>query len=233
MLALADFDAVTFDFYGTVVNWEPEVLTFLQRWIGPGQGGLSDVELLELYDSLRQPIQEERPAWRYPEVLKRTLDAMAEALSCPLPQALRAAFGEIAATHQPFADSVATINALRQRGLVTGVLSNIDEMSFSKNLKMIELNFDLVVTAERVGSYKPDLTHFLAALSDLRALGIEQDRVLHIAQSRYADIAPCNHLDLNCVWVDRSGHVFGRHGKTSIDAEPTLTVPDLQSLLLL
>lgn len=232
-MKIEDYDAITFDFYGTIVNWEPEVLAFLRQWIGPDQGGLSDSELLSLYDRLRQPIQEERPAWRYPEVLRRTLDALAKELSCHLPVELRDEFGEIAATHQPFGDSVAAVMNLRQRGLTVGVLSNVDEASLSRNLDRMGLDFDVVVTAERVGAYKPDLAHFWAALADLRALGIERHQVLHVAQSRYADIAPANRLDLDCVWVDRPGHIFGRRGMTSVNAEPLATVSSLEALLLL
>ena len=88
-MKLSDFDAVTFDFYGTIVNWEPEILAFLRRWGGTTLRDVTDSELLELYDRLRQPIQNVRPAWRYPEVLKRTLDAMADELGWDLSNELR------------------------------------------------------------------------------------------------------------------------------------------------
>jgi 2-haloalkanoic acid dehalogenase type II len=230
-LKLDDFDAVTFDFYGTIVNWEPEVLAFLKNWLEDVE--LNDTQLLELYDRVRQPIQQVRPAWRYPEVLKRTLDQIAFELDRDLPQDLRDSFGSIAATHQPFPDSVVALQGLRDQGLVTGALSNIDEASFEASLKRIGINFDVIVTAQRVGSYKPDLPHFHAALSDLRAQGIEQDRVLHIAQSRFADVVPANQLGLACIWIDRPGHVFGRRGSGAEDAVPDMILPDLASLLAL
>ena len=232
-MKLSDFDAVTFDFYGTIVNWEPEVLSFLRRWTNAAQNKLSDEELLGLYDGLRRPIQEERPAWRYPEVLRRTLDAMSQELGCDLPSDLREEFGRIAATHKPFPDSVGSIRSLQDRGFVTGALSNIDDASFREILRSLELNFDVIVTAERVGSYKPDMPHFLTALSDLRAQGIEIDRVLHVAQSRYADIAPANQLGLSCVWVDRKGAIFGRRGGGAEAAIPTVTVSSLEEVLTL
>ncbi|MEM6708871.1 MAG: HAD-IA family hydrolase [Pseudomonadota bacterium] len=231
MIQLSDFDAVTFDFYGTIVNWEREILAFLEDWAGPALEGRSVSDLLELYDRLRQPIQHERPAWRYTEVLKQTLDQLALALGCDLPTCVRDRFGDIASTHQPFPDSVATIRALRERGLRIGVLSNVDNEPFQRILNAIGLEFDVVATAERVGAYKPDLAHFNAALADLRALGIEKDRVLHVAQSRFADIVPANRLGLSCVWVDRPGHVFGRSSGGAETATPTMTVPDLASVL--
>lgn len=230
-LQLSDFDALTFDFYGTIVNWEPEILSFLLKWTQDQGLSVPDDSLLEIYDRLRQPIQTERPAWRYPEVLRHTLDAMAQELDCALPSAVRDEFGGIAATHQPFPDSVQTLNALKARGLVLGALSNVDEVSFEKILGRLGVAFDFTVTAQRVGAYKPDKAHFMAALSDLRALGIEKDRVLHVAQSMRADIAPANELGILCVWVNRPGHVFGRRGGGAQSARPTFTVSSLAELL--
>ena len=116
---------------------------------------------------------------------------------------------------------------------MVGVLSNIDDTSFRQILEAVGLRFEVVVTAQRVGAYKPDLPHFSAALADLRALGIEKERVLHVAQSRYADIVPANQLGLKCIWVDRPGHVFGRRSGGAEGAKPTLTVPDLKAILAL
>ena len=230
-LQLSAFDALTFDFYGTIVDWEPEILSFLRTWThGQGQS-VPDACLLETYDRLRQPIQGQRPAWRYPEVLMFTLDAMAQELGCALPSALRNEFGSIAATHQPFPDSIEALKGLRKRGLVLGVLSNVDELSFEAILSRLGFAFDITVTAQRVGAYKPDKAHFLAALSDLRAQGIEKERVLHIAQSKRADIVPATELGLSCVWVDRPGHVFGRNGGGAESAGATYTVSSVAELL--
>ena len=230
-LKLSSFDAVTFDFYGTIVNWEPEILAFLQGWTQSQECSLSDNTLLEAYDRLRQPIQAERPAWRYPEVLRLTLDAMAAEFGCPLPAELRLKFGAIAGTHLAFPDSLSTLFALKELGLVLGALSNIDDASFDTILAGLGFTFDVRVTAQRVGAYKPDKTHFLAALADLRAQGIEKERVLHVAQSKRADIVPANELGLTCVWVERPGHVFGRRGGGAESAQATYTVSSLAQLL--
>lgn len=230
-LQLSAFDAVTFDFYGTIVDWEPEILVFLRSWT-QGQGCLiSDINLLEIYDRLRQPIQAERPAWQYPEVLRRTLDAMAMELDCALPDTLRNDFGGIAATHQAFPDSLEALNKLRERGLVLGVLSNVDEASFETILSGLGFAFDIKVTAQRVGAYKPDKAHFTAVLADLRAQGIERERVLHVAQSKRADIVPATELGLTCVWVERPGHVFGRKGCGAESVRATYRLSSLAQLL--
>lgn len=230
-LQLSDFEAITFDFYGTIVDWEPEILGFLRHWTR-GQGcQISDRNLLESYDRLRQPVQTDRPAWRYTEVLRRTLDAMALEFDCVLPDALRHEFGGIAATHRAFSDSLEALNMLRKRGLVLGALSNIDEEAFETILNNLGFSFDIKVTAQRVGAYKPDKAHFLAALADLRALGIESEQVLHVAQSKRADIVPATELGLACVWVERPGHVFGRKGCGAENARATYRVSSLAELL--
>ena len=228
---LSNYDAVTFDFYGTIVDWEPEIFSFLQRWTHSQGCSISDSDLLEIYDRLRQPIQNERPAWRYPEVLMRTLDEMALEFDCPLPVTLRREFGGIAATHRAFSDSIETLCELRKRGLVLGALSNVDDTSFEAILQGLGFEFDIKVTAQRVGAYKPDMAHFNVALADLRALGIEKDRVLHVAQSKRADVVPANALGLTCVWVERPGHKFGRKGGGAENAQATYRVSSLAQLL--
>jgi len=230
-LELSEFDAVTFDFYGTIVDWEPEILAFLRLWTQTQGDSIPDNILLETYDRLRQPIQTERPAWRYPEVLRRTLDAMALEFDCSLSATLRREFGDVAASHRVFPDSLDALNALRQRGLVLGVLSNVDEASFETILNNLRIDFDIKVTAQRVGAYKPDKAHFMAALSDLRARGIEKGRVLHVAQSKRADIVPAIQLGLTCVWVERPRHVFGRVGGGAESALASYTVSSLAELL--
>lgn len=230
-IKLSQFAAVTFDVYGTILDWEPEVAQFLQDWLRPQGIETATAKLLLMYDRLRQPLQARRPILPYPEVLKMTLDAMADALSCELAEPLRKEFGGIAATHKPYADSRETLLGLRERGLQLGALSNIDDASFSRIHKNLDVPFDVVVTAERVGSYKPGLAHFERALSDLEAMGISQSRVLHVAQSRRADIVPANLLGIRCVWVNRKDHVFGREGDGAEAAKPDLEVPDLASIL--
>lgn len=190
ILNLSNYSAATFDVYGTIINWEPEIAAFLQRWVDSQGLKKTDAQLLSMYDRLRQPIQRKRPAHRYPEVLKRTLDAMSAELGCALPPEVREEFGAIAGTHNLFPDSHNALLELRKRGLKLGALSNIDEASFARMLMTLDVSFDVVVTADRVGSYKPDKAHFMAALSDLLAMGILPSRVLHIAQSRRADIVP-------------------------------------------
>lgn len=232
-LRAADYDALTFDINGTVLDWEPEIAGFLTRWAADAGVAMTREEALHLFDRVRQPLQEQRPALAYPEALKRALDAVAAEYGRQAGAGDREAFGQIAASHKPFPDSVAALADLRATGFRLGALSNIDEASFAGVTEAAGLRFDVAVTAERAGAYKPDHAHFKTALADLQAMGIPAGRVLHVAQSRRADIVPANALGLTCVWVDRPGHVFGRAGKGAETAKPDYTVNSLAELVAL
>ena len=231
MIDATRFDAVSFDVYGTILNWEPEIATFLVDWARDAGLDVTLPQLLETYDRLRQPLQDERPALRYPEVLMRTLDAMADAFEIDLAPEGRKTFGGIAATHRPFDDSVQALDDLRAMGFKLAALSNVDEHSFELVTSRAGISFDVVVTAERVGAYKPDHAHFWAALSDLRAMGIPMSRVLHVAQSRRADIVVANTIGLTSVWVNRPGHIFGRVGRGAEAAKPDYEVGSLSGVV--
>ena len=233
MISAANFDAVSFDVYGTILDWEPEVATFLTAWAKAGGLTLNRTELLTAYDRIRQPLQDQRPAMRYPEVLARTLSGMGEEFGIEVSADACEEFSRTAAAHKPFADSVPALEAMRAMGLKLAALSNIDDASFAKVTAAADMRFDVVVTAQRVGAYKPDHAHFWAALADLRAHGIAMARVLHVAQSRRADIVVANAIGLTSVWVNRPGHVFGRTGRGADDAQPDYEVDSLAAVVAL
>ena len=231
MFKVNDFDALTFDVYGTIVNWEPEIAAFLGCWAYAGGKTIDRADLLAAYDRVRQPLQEHRPAWRYPEVLRRTLQQLGTEFDLATPPDILEQFASIAATYQPFPDSKDALAEFRSMGLKLAALSNIDEASFAKVTASAGIHFDVVVTAQRVGAYKPDHAHFWAALSDLQALDIPMDRVLHVAQSRRADIVVANAIGLKCVWVNRPGHVFGRTGRGAETSRPDQEVDSLAAVV--
>jgi 2-haloacid dehalogenase len=97
--------------------------------------------------------------------------------------------------------------------------------------RRLGIRFDLVVTAERVGAYKPDTPHFHATIERLAAMSIARQRILHVGQSLRADIAPANRLGLACVWVNRPGRSLGLSGDGAGEARPDLTVSSLAELV--
>jgi 2-haloalkanoic acid dehalogenase type II len=229
-LRLNDFDAVTFDIYGTLIDWEPSITAFFRSWADRNGLAVSDEQLMQAYDRIRSEVQKERPAPLYPEVLRRSFERVSAAFNVAVDPGARAAFGASAHHWPPYADSAAALKALQLRAKV-GALSNIDEASLATSCRKLGFTFDVVVTAERVGAYKPDWPHFHTAIADLAAMGIPMQRILHVGQSLRADMVPATKLGLKCVWVNRPGRRLGLAGEGVSEARPDLIVSSLKELV--
>jgi 2-haloacid dehalogenase len=227
---ITDFDAVTFDVYGTLIDWEPSIITFFSEWASRNGVHVLGDELLMTFDRARAAVQMERPAHLYPDVLRRCFDQICGEFGVEPDPATRETFAESPKTWPAYADSHAGLLALQTRAKI-GALSNIDGASLRVSSGKLGLTFDLVVTAERVGAYKPDWPHFRVALDELQAMGIPPERVLHVGQSLRADVAPANNLGLTCAWIHRPGRVLGLSGDGVAGAKPDLTVSSLAELV--
>ena len=159
MLKLSDFDAITFDVYGTLIDWEPSIIAFLRRWADQNSVSSSGEDLIMAFDRARAVIQRERPAHLYPEVLRRCFNRLSVEFGVPIEQDERAAFAATPHQWPAYADSHAGLTALPARAKI-GALSNIDNASLRSSCRNLDFRFDVVVTAERVGAYKPDWSHF-------------------------------------------------------------------------
>ncbi len=230
MLQLSNFNAVTFDVYGTLIDWEPSIIAFLRRWAD--QNGVSSPEegLLTAFDRARAEIQKERPAHLYPEVLRRCFDRISVDFGVAVDKREREAFAATPHQWPAYADSHSGLTALQARAKI-GALSNIDNASLEGSCRKLDFHFDLVVTAERVGAYKPDWPHFHTGIADLATLGIPRERILHVGQSLRADIAPANKLGLKCAWINRPDRLLGLSGEGAAEAKPDLTVSSLDELV--
>jgi 2-haloalkanoic acid dehalogenase type II len=229
-LSLSDFDAVTFDVYGTLIDWEPSIVAFLRGWAQRHGVAAADAELLMAFDRARADIQRERPAHLYPEVLRRSFERIAREFGIAPDAATRESFAQAPHAWPPYADSHAGLKALQARVKV-GALSNIDDASLAASCRRLDFAFDVVVTAQRVGAYKPDTPHFTTAIADLAAQGIAKERILHVGQSLRADIAPANALGLTCAWINRPDRALGLSGEGARGARPDLAVTSLQELV--
>jgi 2-haloalkanoic acid dehalogenase type II len=230
VLRLTDFDAVTFDVYGTLIDWEPAITAFLGGWSSRSGAGVSGEALLDGFDRARAAIQKERPAHLYPDVLRRCFDRIAAEFAIPVRDGDREAFAAAPHDWPAYPDSRAGLRALQARAQV-GALSNIDEASLRSSCRRLDFTFDLVVTAERVGAYKPDWPHFRTALAELESRGIPAARVLHVGQSLRADITPANKLGLASAWINRPGRSLGLSGEGAAEAKPDLVVSSLSELV--
>ena len=213
------FDAVTFDCYGTLIDWERGILAALDALFeGVSAEVPTDEERLELFGRLEADA--ERGDFRtYREVLVDVAIGFAQESGLEPDRGRAAAFAASVATWPPFSDSNAALTAMGGRYRLA-IVSNVDDDLFEGSATVLGVDFSEVVTAQQVRSYKPSAAHFHEVL---RRLDLPRDRVLHVAQSLYHDIAPARALGFTCVWVNR------RIGKTGGGAtRPAMAVPDLE-----
>lgn len=234
MSALRDIaggiEAVTFDCFGTLIDWEAGILGVLrllcERYgVRPTP---EDSDLLAMYARLER--KAEHGAYKpYREVLAEVTQGMATELGFQLSASDRSLLADSIANWPAFKDTASSLRALKARYKL-GVLSNIDDDLFESALPKLGLGsvggLDLLVTAQQVKGYKPAHAHFEEAL---RRLGIDKTKLLHVAQSQNHDIQPCNELGIRCVWVDRQRGVCGASGEHQ--AKPDHVVPDLATLV--
>jgi 2-haloacid dehalogenase len=208
-LDYAAFDALTFDCYGTLIDWEAGILAGLRAVLEPHRADPADDELLERYAAAEAEI-EVGPYRRYRDVLGLALVAVAAAYDVrPTPAAV-AAFGGSVADWPAFPDSAAALAQLASRFRL-GVLTNCDDDLFAASNRRLGVTFDWIVTAEQAGGYKPRPANFELLLE---RVGLPADRVLHVAQSLFHDHAPAKRLGLSTVWIDR------RHDRPGSGATP-------------
>ena len=215
MTRIRDHEALTFDVYGTLIDWEPSITAFFEAWAETNGVEADDVAFLDAFDDARTRFQAIRPALLYPEVLSRAYGAIAERWNRPVDVKEQEEFSRSAGTWPPYGDTIDSLQHLR-RHFRMGCVSNIDDRSLDATLAALGVEWDFTVTAERVGAYKPDLPHFVHMISQCGRLGVGPDRILHVGQSLRADVAPAARLGLKMAWINRPGR---RLGVTEEDAD--------------
>ncbi len=221
MLDLRDIDVLTFDCYGTLIDWETGILDAVGPLLASRGLDVSPGRVLRLYAA--GEAQAEAEGWQpYRDVLAQTLaSVLAGYGSTPEPHEA-SAFADSLPHWRPFEDTLVALDRLR-RHVRIGVISNIDDDLFAQTRRHLGERIDFVVTAQQAGAYKPDAAPFLQARELLGALAA---RHAHVGQSRFHDVAPARRLGIPSVLVKRQGD-----GATPPDgAEPDLRVPDLAAL---
>lgn len=232
MLAAMAFTSVrliTFDCYGTLIDWESGMLAALRPMFSREGKHISDLQILENYGEAEAEL-ESGPYLPYRQVLSRAAQQVGRRLGVSVTEQQGAAFAQSLTQWQPFPDSVAALRSLAQKFRL-GIISNVDDDLFAETRKMLGVDFDFVVTAQQVRSYKPSLGNFHEAM---RRGGLEASRLLHAGQSLYHDIAPANALGIRNVWVNRQSIRPGAGAARPGVATPTYevhSVADLARLL--
>ena len=214
--ALAEFEIITFDCYGTLIDWETGILAALRGALD-GHGAVADDEaLLEQYARF-EAAAEAGPYLPYREVLARSLRGVCAGLGCEPTVAETRRFSESVADWPAFPDSAAALARLGGHFRL-GVITNCDTDLFARSNERLGVQFEWVITAEQLGSYKPNPRNFELALEQI---GGPRSRHLHVAQSLFHDHVPAQALGLTTVWIDR------RRGRPGSGATPAaVATPD-------
>lgn len=214
------FTAITFDCYGTLIDWETGLLGALRPILRAHGSMLSDAEILGVYGEIEPKLQS--PYQRYRDVLAQAAREFGERLGFVVSDAETQALPDSLKNWQPFPDTNAALARLKSRYKLA-IISNTDDELISATLKHFDVRFDEVVTAEQAQAYKPALAPFQLAL---KRLGLRHDEVLHAGQSVHHDVLPAQSLGIAAALVVRRG--FGATKPTV--GTPDLTVPDLRTL---
>jgi 2-haloalkanoic acid dehalogenase type II len=201
-MRLSVFKVLSFDCYGTLIDWESGLFTALQPLLARGGVALSRDQVLEAFAAHESRQQAAAPSMRYRDLLAEVHDQLARSWRITPDPAESVRFGESVGDWPAFPDTVDALRRLRERFKLV-ILSNVDRDSFSATLPRLGVDFDAVYTAQDIGSYKPDPRNFTWLIDRLAAQGIGREQILHVAQSLFHDHAPANLAGLATAWIDR------------------------------
>lgn len=211
---MAKPDLVTFDCYGTLIDWRGGISSAFREHL-PQSGGVDEDDLFTAFAAIENAV--EAQAYRpYRQVLRETVEHLTERFGWDLDPSTSDFLANSVPAWEPFPDVNPALERLRSRGYRLGILSNIDDALLAATLRHFRVPFDVLVTAEQIRSYKPSPDHFRRAL---KAVGGDPGRILHIAQSHYHDVRVAVALDIPVVWVNRHRAMLLDRG-----SEPTAEV---------
>jgi 2-haloalkanoic acid dehalogenase type II len=225
------FRLLTFDCYGTLVNWETGILQVLKPWATAERIAATDEELLAAFGEGESAAEHAMPKSVYREILRETMKRIAARFSKTASAAQQEALANSVGDWPVFPDTMDSLRALKSWHKLM-VVSNVDKVSFERTAPKLGVTLDGLVTAEEVGAYKPDKKMFERALQRAGELSVQKEEILHVAQSLYHDVVPAKALGWTTVWVDRrAGKPGGATRQPQGDAEPHLRVTSLQELV--
>lgn len=205
---VTDFEVLTFDCYGTLIDWERGILAAIRPWMARHGITADDNATLELFGTCESAAEAAAPDLIYPEILARSLKAMAAHWGKSATDADAAAFGASVPDWPAFPDSAEALQYLKRHYKLV-ILSNVDRQSFAASNRKLGVEFDAICTAQDIGSYKPSPRNFAYLLEKLGAMGIAKEKILHTAQSLFHDHVPATKAGLATCWIDRRHAVEG------------------------
>jgi 2-haloacid dehalogenase len=212
-LNLADYRALSFDCYGTLIDWETGIAAVLRPWAREVGLDLDDEQLLAAYGDNEAAVEQALPTARYPEVLAMAFRRTGDALGPTVDDAWARRLGASVPDWPAFPDSAGALASLATHYRLI-VVSNVHRDGFAASNERLRGRFAAVITAEDVHAYKPADNHFRALFRTLDELGIARSELLHVAQSLFHDHVPARRAGLRSVWINR------RHGRPGWGATP-------------
>jgi 2-haloacid dehalogenase len=210
---LARYKALSFDCYGTLIDWESGMLAVLRPWAESVGLDVNDEQLLSAYAGCETAVERDDPTARYPDILAESFRRAGQALGQPVDDVWAARLGNSVPDWPAFPDSAGALASLgRHYQLI--ILSNVHRDGFAASNRRLNGTFAAVITAEDVGSYKPMENHFRALDRTLGELGIDRSELVHVAQSLYHDHVPARREGLRSVRINR------RHDRPGWGATP-------------
>lgn len=215
-LDLSAFKVLSFDCYGTLIDWEAGIAAVLSPWAE--EQGLTHTaeELLAAYADSEAAVERELPAALYPQVLATAFRRTGEALAASVGDLWARRLAESVPDWPAFPDSAAALARLAKHYRLI-IVSNVHRAGFAASNQRLRGEFAAVITAEDVGAYKPAENHFRALQEKLTELGVARGELLHVAQSLFHDHMPAGRLGLKSVWINR------RHDRAGWGATPKPT----------
>jgi len=210
-MKLGDFSALTFDCYGTLIDWEAGILANLAPLIARSGGDLGNDAVLETFARHEAAQEAETPDMIYSRLLTVVHGRIAAEWGVLADAAEAARFGASVPDWPAFPDTAEALRYLKQH-FKLGILSNVDRESFKGSNKRLGVSFDWIMTAEDIGSYKPSPRNFEYMIETLGSDGVDKGKILHTAESLFHDHVPANRFGLASCWI------FRRHDKDGFGA---------------
>jgi 2-haloacid dehalogenase len=217
-LDFSGFNIITFDCYGTLIDWETGILGAIRPILSAHNAHLSDVDILRMYGEIEA--EDESGAYQpYKEILQSVVRGFGTRLGFVPSEKEQHSLPNSLPKWKPFPDTVAALRQLKQN-FKLGILSNIDDDLFSATAHQLEIRFDHVVTASQAHAYKPSLDIFSLAQ---KKIGLPPQQWLHAGQSMYHDVIPAQSIGVATAWVNRPSPL-----PNSGAAKPALGKPDVE-----
>ena len=217
-MKLADFDTLTFDCYGTLIDWETGIAAALEPLAARTGRTIDAGERVTAFGRHEHEEQARAPGALYPEILAGVHASIAREWGVAPDPALARAFGDSVPDWPAFPDSAAALRYLKGHFRLV-ILSNVHRAGFAASNEKLEVEFDAIYTAQDIGSYKPDPRNFHYMLEHLeRDFGVGKNGILHTAESLFHDCARARSLGLATAWIHRRA-AAGGFGATRAVAE--------------